>query len=203
MLKKTRSGETGKAKVTFVLSSQRGADHIHVAGDFNDWQASTPMRRQKDGSFRATVELEPGREYQFRYLVDGNSWVNDEAADAYYPNPFGADNSVVRTPQGEGVRTRSSARGASGARAGAAGASKPIRADARRTGGGKVSSGETPAGAGKGLAASGQGSGGRARKSSVPTSPRTTGGGGARQDRGLEAPSGKRARGSRAKPIEE
>src|SRR5512141_3128745 len=103
MLKKTRSTQTGKARVTFVLSSQPNADHVHVAGDFNDWQASTPMKRQKDGSFRATVELEPGREYQFRYLVDGNNWVNDEAADGYVPNPFGADNSVVRTPESESV----------------------------------------------------------------------------------------------------
>ncbi len=99
MLKKTRSAEGGKAKVTFVLAPQANADHVHVAGDFNDWQAGTPMKRQKDGSWRATVELDPGREYQFRYLVDGNVWVNDEAADAYVPNPFGADNCVVRTPE--------------------------------------------------------------------------------------------------------
>ncbi len=100
MLKKTRSGE-GKARITFVLAPQANADHVHVAGDFNGWQASTPMKRQKDGSWRATVELEPGREYQFRYLVDGNVWVNDEAADAYVPNGFGADNCVVRTPEAQ------------------------------------------------------------------------------------------------------
>ncbi|HEX9108021.1 MAG TPA: isoamylase early set domain-containing protein, partial [Longimicrobiales bacterium] len=102
--------------MTFVLSSQPNADHVHVAGDFNDWQASTPMKRQKDGSFRATVELEPGREYQFRYLVDGNNWVNDEAADGYVPNPFGADNSVVRTPKSERI-----GRGAGGSGGGKAG----------------------------------------------------------------------------------
>ena len=98
MLKKTRSAE-GMARVTFVLPSQPNAGHIHVAGDFNGWQVATPMKRQKDGSWRATVELEPGREYQFRYLVDGNVWVNDESADAYVPNGFGADNCVVRTPE--------------------------------------------------------------------------------------------------------
>ncbi len=115
MLKKTRSGES-KARVTFVLPAQAHADHVHVAGDFNGWQATTPMKRQKDGSWRATVELEPGREYQFRYLVDGNVWVNDEAADAYVPNPFGADNCVVRTPEAAGGTAKStrSARGRGG-----------------------------------------------------------------------------------------
>ncbi len=110
MLKKTRSGEVGKARVTFVLAPQPNADHVHVAGDFNGWQATMPMKRQKDGSWRATVELEPGREYQFRYLVDGNVWVNDEAADAYVPNPFGADNCVVRTPETPATPTKAAAR---------------------------------------------------------------------------------------------
>jgi hypothetical protein len=104
MLKKTRSRDTGNVKVTFVLTPQASADRVHLVGDFNDWQGSTPMRRQRDGSWRATVEVEAGRAYQFRYLVDGNVWVNDEAADAYVPNPFGADNCVVRTPGSVGGR---------------------------------------------------------------------------------------------------
>ncbi len=146
MLKKTRSGE-GKARVTFVLQAQANADHVHVAGDFNGWQATTPMKRQKDGSWRATVELEPGREYQFRYLVDGNVWVNDEAADAYVPNPFGADNCVVHTPEATSpsskpARTRS--RGGSspatgthaskGPRGSGAGGKGGARANGKRTG---------------------------------------------------------------------
>jgi len=31
----------------------------------------------------------------FRYLVDGERWENDWAADAYVPNPFGGEDSVV------------------------------------------------------------------------------------------------------------
>ncbi len=145
MLKKTRSAEGGKAKVTFVLAPQTNADHVHVAGDFNGWQATTPMKRQKDGSWRATVELEPGRAYQFRYLVDGNVWVNDEAADEYVPNPFGADNCVVRTPEAAATPPKATARTgrpgtnpAAGTHArgrGKSGGSKPA-GGARRNGGG-------------------------------------------------------------------
>ena len=36
-----------------------------------------------------------GRAYRFRYLLDGHRWENDWAADAYKPNDFGADDSVV------------------------------------------------------------------------------------------------------------
>jgi len=41
--------------------------------------------------------LSAGREYQFRYLVDGQDWYNDWQADKYVPNNFGGDNSVVVT----------------------------------------------------------------------------------------------------------
>jgi hypothetical protein len=96
MLKKTRTAKRGKAKITFVLQPQTHAHQVHHAGDFNEWRSATPMRRQKDGSWRATLELDAGREYEFRYLVDGSTWVNDDGADAYVPNPFGGDKSVVR-----------------------------------------------------------------------------------------------------------
>jgi hypothetical protein len=41
------------------------------------------------------VELESGKEYQFRYLINGETWENDFEADAYAPTPFGVENSVV------------------------------------------------------------------------------------------------------------
>ena len=54
------------------------------------------MRKQKDGSFAVTLTLETGREYQFRYLLDGKRWENDWDADKYVPAPFSnTDNSVV------------------------------------------------------------------------------------------------------------
>ncbi len=141
MLKKTRSGED-RAKVTFVLGSQPNADHVHVAGDFNGWQATTPMKRQKDGSWRATVELNAGRDYQFRYLVDGNFWVNDEAADAYVANPFGADNCVVHTPEAAGPAAPARRSGSRTGRSMAAGTRAP--GGSRPQAGGKGGKGGSP-----------------------------------------------------------
>ena len=51
-----------------------------------------PRRR---GGFSMTVGLDAGRAYRFRYLLDGQRWDNDWAADAYLPNDFGGDDSVV------------------------------------------------------------------------------------------------------------
>ena len=51
-----------------------------------------------------TVDLDAGRAYRFRYLLDGQRWDNDWAADAYVANDFGGDDSVVDlTATGEAV----------------------------------------------------------------------------------------------------
>jgi len=41
------------------------------------------------------LDLETGKEYQFRYLLDDDRWENDWDADAYTPNEIGTENSVV------------------------------------------------------------------------------------------------------------
>lgn len=170
MLKKTRSGESGRMKVTFVLPPQPNANHVHLAGDFNDWQSSNPMKRQKDGSWRTTVELDAGREYHFRYLVDGDHWVNDEAADAYVPNPFGADNCVVRlesAPAAERESTSTKSRPSAGG-----------RSSSRGSGTGKVKGSGTIKPAGGGRSSGGKGASSRngsGRASGDKTSSRTTG----------------------------
>jgi hypothetical protein len=50
----------------------------------------------KDGSFALTLSLPVGQQYRFRYLLDGERWTNDPAADASIPNPFGSADSVVQ-----------------------------------------------------------------------------------------------------------
>ena len=104
MLEK-KYNESGKVcTVTFALPEAIEAESVHLVGEFNDWDpTATPMTRDEDGVFRATLELEAGREYQFRYLVNGEHWHNDWHADAYVPNGFGEDNCVVVTPSEESI----------------------------------------------------------------------------------------------------
>lgn len=99
MLKK-RFLKSGKVKVEFIVPDAvaEGADSVHLVGDFNNWnETATPMTRYKNGKFKVTLDLEPNREYQFRYLVNGTYWHNDWDADRYVANPFSGDNSIVST----------------------------------------------------------------------------------------------------------
>ncbi|KMT66670.1 isoamylase early set domain-containing protein [Catenovulum maritimum] len=86
-------------KVTFRLTAEQAqkAEKVHVVGDFNDWdEASTPMKKLKNGDFSLNLDLESGQAYQFKYLINGDIWENDWDADNYSPSPVGGtDNSVV------------------------------------------------------------------------------------------------------------
>jgi 1,4-alpha-glucan branching enzyme len=104
MLKKRYIKSRDVCKVTFELPKGEWpegieAENVSLVGEFNDWDPSaTPMKRGKGGDFQAMLELEPGRAYQFRYLVGGEHWCNDWHADAYVPNDLGEENCVVVTP---------------------------------------------------------------------------------------------------------
>jgi 1,4-alpha-glucan branching enzyme len=102
MLKKQFLKTKDAVKVTFSLPEAVQGETVFLVGDFNNWdEAATTMKRQKNGSFTVTLDLERNREYQFRYLVNGTEWHNDWEADKYVPNPYSGDNSVVVTNQPE------------------------------------------------------------------------------------------------------
>ena len=95
---KNNKRKNGKVRVTFAVPAIDGCESLCLVGDFNEWNPTLhAMHRNDDGSWSLTLELEPGREYQYRYCTGGGIWHTDPAADAYAPNPYGSDNSVVRT----------------------------------------------------------------------------------------------------------
>ncbi len=99
MISKTFIETEGKliARVTFTLSQRIWADTISLVGDFNDWNRSShPFGRDREGRWTLTIDLLPGRAYQFRYLCDG-AWMGDNQADAYVHHAANLDNFVVVT----------------------------------------------------------------------------------------------------------
>jgi len=85
-------------EVTFRLPNEASlkARKVTVVGDFNNWsKEANPLEKQENGDFTTTVELEAGKEYRFRYLIDGQRWENDWHADKYVRSPFDVEDSVV------------------------------------------------------------------------------------------------------------
>ena len=85
-------------RAVFILPNNIEAGNIYLVGDFNDWNRSShTLARDRDGQWFLALDLEPNRTYQFRYLRDGNEWMNDANADAYVHNQYGSSNFIVIT----------------------------------------------------------------------------------------------------------
>ncbi|UAY53467.1 isoamylase early set domain-containing protein [Ferruginibacter albus] len=91
-------------KVTFTLSAETvGAAKTGVLlGDFNNWDPAqgTALKKQKDGSLKAVVSLQPGETYHYRYLLEDGRWENDENAD-FFVYDYNVQNCVITIPAEE------------------------------------------------------------------------------------------------------
>ena len=94
-------------KITFTLPAEVVANATSglLLGDFNNWDNSKApsLKKQKDGSMKATLALEGGT-YHYRYLLDDGRWVNDYTAENYaHVSGYGVDNCVITVPAGENL----------------------------------------------------------------------------------------------------
>ena len=97
MLEKEASSN-GMIRVTFRISKHIWADQVALIGEFNDWDPHAHLLQQipLDTDWHITLELEMGHSYHFRYLVDGEHWMDDNQADGYELSPDGGVDSIVR-----------------------------------------------------------------------------------------------------------
>jgi 1,4-alpha-glucan branching enzyme len=81
------------AGVTFTFAGE--ARSVSLAGEFNAWAATAdPMTKQADGTWTIVRKLAPGT-YQYKFLVNGSTWKQDEANPEARDDGFGGKNSVV------------------------------------------------------------------------------------------------------------
>lgn len=98
MIKKQFIKSRNVVKLTFELPQETAAEAVQLIADFNEWKPAA-FSQLKNGKWQLVQEVEPGREYQFRYrlLQDGaERYENDAEADAFVPNDQGTTNAVVR-----------------------------------------------------------------------------------------------------------
>ena len=96
MLNKRTFKTKDDVEITFEIRRPE-AETAELMLEANGWEP-VPMRRaRKSDPFRTRMRLPKDKSYQFRYRFDGEVWDNDDAADAYWPNEMGSDNSVVST----------------------------------------------------------------------------------------------------------
>ena len=90
-------------KVTFTLSAEVVGEATSglLLGEFNNWDYNDgiTLKKQKDGTLKATTSLEAGKRYEYRYLLNDGRWVNDQSADHYvHISGFHVENCVINVP---------------------------------------------------------------------------------------------------------
>ena len=95
MLKKRFFKTVDECEVSFTIEPE-AAEEVELFVESNNWEP-IPMKQLQSGPFKVRMRLPLDQQIQFRYRVNGDYWINDEAADAYVANEHGSENSVVDT----------------------------------------------------------------------------------------------------------
>jgi serine protease AprX len=72
------------------------AESVSLAGDFNDWDATrSPLTRDSTGLWEVALAApKPGR-YQYKFLVNGERWLEDPTNGMKVPDNYGGLNSLL------------------------------------------------------------------------------------------------------------
>ena len=95
MLKKRFFKTNDECEVTFELAADK-AERAELVCQFNGWKP-IEMKKVRRGPFRTKLRFPKEGNYEFRYLIDNDRWINDTKADAYRPNGMGDENGVLDT----------------------------------------------------------------------------------------------------------
>ena len=79
--------------VKFTVHADKGKT-VCLAGDFNKWSPSAKKMAFKAGVYTATLKLEAGKSYQYKFVIDGTWCADPENANAV-ANDQGTFNSVI------------------------------------------------------------------------------------------------------------
>jgi len=91
----SRRGKPDEGTVPVVFEYfDPAARTVAVAGGFNQWNASArQLARDAGGRWTVSVKLAPGT-YHYRFVVNGDRWVEDPLNSERAPNDYGTFNSI-------------------------------------------------------------------------------------------------------------
>lgn len=96
MIKKAKT-KNELTKITFILPGDHTYGRVFLVGDFNNWDGSGhQFIKRSNNTYSVSIAVEPGREFEFRYLAEDGRWINEEFCDGYRTNEYGTENCLVR-----------------------------------------------------------------------------------------------------------
>lgn len=85
-------------EVHFIYYDPR-AEEVTVIGDFNDWEpAATPMHEITPGMWHAAIPSPRAGTYSYKFLVDGDHWLDDPENSNKAPDGYGGFSTLLYIP---------------------------------------------------------------------------------------------------------
>jgi serine protease AprX len=85
--------ENGRLMFVFHDDS---AESVSVAGDFNGWNhAATPLKRNDSGLWSIEIVVPRAGRFEYKFIVNGQRWIEDPSNGMKAPNHYGGLNSVL------------------------------------------------------------------------------------------------------------
>lgn len=82
-------------RLAFVYHDDTAAS-VTLAGDFNNWDsAAMPLAKDAKGLWFAEIETPSPGQYQYKFFVDGQRWIEDANNGMKIPDNLGGLNSVI------------------------------------------------------------------------------------------------------------
>lgn len=84
----------GRRTATFTYKPTTPSHSLAVAGSFNGWsKTALPMTATPDGTYRASIEIDPGT-YTYKFVID-DKWITDPSNSATTSDGMGGTNSLL------------------------------------------------------------------------------------------------------------
>jgi len=90
--------ETDRSVRVLLVLEAPEAGEVSVVGDWNAWdpQANPLDDTDGDGVWRAEIQVHPGAELRYQFLIDGRTWIPDPGAPFQVDDGFGGKASVLQ-----------------------------------------------------------------------------------------------------------
>jgi len=80
-------------RLMFVFHDD-SAHSVSVAGDFNRW-SRTPLKRNDSGLWSTEIVVPGTGRFEYKFIIDGQRWIEDPSNGMKAPNNYGGLNSVL------------------------------------------------------------------------------------------------------------
>lgn len=81
-------------KELFYIDPEKNISQLQVAGNFSNWVAGDFPSRRGGDTLYVEVPLKPGS-YEYKFIINGNTWIADPNAVDFSTDPYGGKNSLL------------------------------------------------------------------------------------------------------------